>query len=91
MLAGDPSILTNDRSSGQSGHIQKTIGAPRIIMDLRRVSLFAETGCSRSSRCSGQDEQPREPPKVTTVFSCGHCFLQIATHPSSYLCADESI
>jgi hypothetical protein len=31
MLAGDPSILTNDRSSGQSGHIQKTIGAPRII------------------------------------------------------------
>jgi hypothetical protein len=33
MLAGDTSILTNDRSSGQSGHIQKTIGAPRIIYE----------------------------------------------------------
>jgi hypothetical protein len=33
MLAGEPSILTMIEDGGQPGHIQKTIGAPRIIYE----------------------------------------------------------
>jgi len=33
MLAGEPSILRMIEDGGQPGHIQKTIGAPRIIYE----------------------------------------------------------